>query len=41
MKKIFLIVGLALLLPTLLIAQDTGGIVAERLGKDQAQQELV
>ena len=41
MKKIFLIVGLVLILPALLIAQDTEGIAAERLGKDQAQQELV
>lgn len=41
MKKIFLIVGLVFLLPVLLMAQDTEGIVAERLGKDQAQQELV
>ena len=41
MKKIFLIVGLVFLLPVLLIAQDTEGIAVERLGKDQAQQELV
>ncbi len=41
MKKIFLVVGLVLILPTVLIAQDTEGITAERLGRDQAQQELV
>ncbi len=41
MKKSYLIVGLVFLLPTLLMAQDTEGIAAERLGKDQAQQELV
>lgn len=41
MKKSFLIVGLVFLLPTLLMAQDAEGIAAERLGKDQAQQELV
>ncbi|MBN2553208.1 MAG: flagellar filament protein FlaA [Spirochaetales bacterium] len=41
MKKIIVIVGLAALLPAFLIAQQTGGIAVDRLGKDQAQQELV
>jgi hypothetical protein len=41
MKKIVLIVGMAALLPFLLPAQQTEGIETERLGKDQAQQELV
>ena len=34
MNKIILIVGLAALLPTLVLAQDTEGIAAERLGKE-------
>ena len=41
MKRIIVIVGLAALLPAFLIAQQTEGIAVDRLGKDQAQQELV
>ena len=41
MKKLFIVVGMIALLPAILFAQQTEGIVAERLGKDQAQQDLV
>ena len=41
MKKIIVIIGLAALLPAFLAAQQTEGIDAQRLGRDQAQQELV
>ena len=41
MKKIIVIIGFVALLPSLLAAQQTEGIDASRLGKDQAQQELV
>jgi hypothetical protein len=41
MKKIVLVVGMAVLLPFLLAAQQIEGIEAENIGKDQAQQDLV
>ena len=41
MKKLIVIVGIAALLPAVLMAQQTEGIAVDRLGKDQAQQELV
>ena len=41
MKKLIVILGLAALLPVLVTAQQTEGIAVDRLGKDQAQQELV
>jgi hypothetical protein len=41
MKNALLITILALLLPLALGAQATGGIQAEQIGKDQAQQQLV
>lgn len=41
MKKTVLIIGMVLLLPAFLTAQQTEGTKAERLGKDQAQQDLV
>jgi Flagellar filament outer layer protein Flaa len=41
MKKAALITTLALLLPLALGAQDTEGIRADQIGKDQAQQQLV
>jgi len=41
MKKAALIAILALLLPLALGAQETGGIQADQIGKDQAQQQLV
>jgi len=39
-KKIALTAFVALLVPLVLIAQSTGGVDPERLGKDQAQQYL-
>jgi hypothetical protein len=41
MKKAALMTVLALLLPLALGAQDTEGIQADQIGKDQAQQQLV
>ena len=41
MKKIILVAGMAALLPFLLAAQQTEGIEAGNIGKDQAQQDLV
>jgi hypothetical protein len=41
MKRILLAGVLALFVPLLLLAQSTEGIRADRIGKDQAQQELV
>jgi hypothetical protein len=41
MKKLIVVVGLAALLPAFVLAQQTEGIAVDRLGKDQAQQELV
>jgi len=41
MKKIIVLFGFVALLPAFLAAQQTGSIDAERLGRDQAQQELV
>ncbi len=41
MKKTVLFVILVVFIPVLLTAQQTEGIKADRLGKDQAQQELV
>ena len=41
MKKLIVIVGMVALLPTFLMAQQTEGIAVDRLGRDQAQQELV
>ena len=41
MKKAAMISFLAVLIPAALFAQETEGILAERIGKDQAQQELV
>ena len=41
MKKIIIVIGLALLFPVLLIAQVTEGIKAENIGSDSAQQKLV
>ena len=41
MKKIILTIGLALLLPALLVAQATEGVKAESIGIDSAQQKLV
>ena len=41
MRKLFIVVGMIALLPAILSAQQDEGITAERLGRDQAQQELV
>jgi hypothetical protein len=41
MRKLFIVVGMIALLPAILTAQQDEGITAERLGRDQAQQELV
>jgi hypothetical protein len=42
MRKIILVIAMVVLLPPAFLgAQQTEGIEAERLGKDQAQQELV
>jgi hypothetical protein len=41
MNKLIVIVGIIALLPAFLTAQQTEGIAVDRLGKDQAQQELV
>jgi len=41
MNKAALIVFLAVVSPVLLLAQTTEGIQADRIGKDQAQQQLV
>ena len=41
MKIAALTIILALLLPLALGAQETGGIQADQIGKDQAQQQLV
>jgi hypothetical protein len=41
MKKLIVILGIAALLPASVMAQQTEGIAVDRLGKDQAQQELV
>jgi len=41
MKRMLLAVVLALFVPLLLLAQSTEGIRADRIGRDQAQQELV
>ena len=41
MKKIIVLFGLIALLPAFLAAQQTGEVDVARLGRDQAQQELV